>query len=460
MKLSKWIGVLTYSILFIFAILFYKERTIFIDSSLLNFAIIKDGTLAIQVQRFGAFFTQLSILITSQLGLALKIILLSYSVSFIIFYTGIYCIIKFLLGNDKLSLSLLLYNLLIVSGTFYWIQSEQIQGTAYLFLTFALLFVNPLKTKNYKLNIFLVFVLMITVVFMHPILVFQYLYMVLFLYFSDQKQSGLPKKSEILYIGVAFIVLFILKIAFFQNWYDRGAMRNVNNLITSFPNYLSLPSFSKFLQYLITDYYLLAVLLIVNSVLYVKRKEWFKLSILNCFFFGFLILVNVTYKEGPPKFYIESHYLTLSFFVIIPFVFDYLPTLKIKTSLVLVSLIILLRLLHIYLGHIPFTERLNWQRNYLVKTNTYPNKKIIISKEKVPMDTLYMHWATPYEFWLLSTLELKETRSIVIADDVNSFKAVEDEQQLFLTNLKNIEYDKLDPRYFILKDTSKYYIIK
>lgn len=87
--LSKILGFFSYSVLFIFAVIFFKERTVFMDASYIVFSIVKDGKLAIQNFRFGSAFTQLFPLITLKLGLPLEKIILSYSVGFVIYFSAI-----------------------------------------------------------------------------------------------------------------------------------------------------------------------------------------------------------------------------------------------------------------------------------------------------------------------------------------------------------------------------------
>lgn len=457
MKLSKYLGVCVYAILLILAILFYKERTIFMDASFICFSVIKDGALAIQDFRFGSAITQIFPLISSQLGLPLQAVLLSYSIGFIIFYATIYCVIKYWFKNEMLSLVLLLFNLLMVSQTFYWIQSEQIQGTALLLFYFALQFKNPIEYRYPEINISISYLLLFTVAFIHPILVVQFIFISLFLFFSNKDNSEFRRKNQIISRVFFYIFILAIKMVFFKNQYDSGAINNMKNFISLFPNYISIASNKNFIYYLITDYYLAAILLVLISVYYYRKAEWIKLSLMNIFFFGFLLIVNVSYKDGADKFYIESHYLSLSIFIIIPFVFDYLPTLEMKKVHYLISSIILIRLVYIFFNHIPFTDRLNWEREFLMKND---HKKIIKWDNNVPKDTLFMTWATPYEFWLLSTIEKKETRSIVFLDHENELDWALSKNKSFVTKWGVFDYNQLPKKYFILNDTTPYIKIK
>jgi len=56
-------GFACYALLAILAVIFYKERTIFTDTSFLLFQIIRTGAFAIQDMRFGVVLTALLFII-------------------------------------------------------------------------------------------------------------------------------------------------------------------------------------------------------------------------------------------------------------------------------------------------------------------------------------------------------------------------------------------------------------
>ena len=96
-KQTSLIGNIAFLVLAIMAIVFWRERTIMLDASFQSFDVINKGKLAIQVQRFGAAFVQMFPLLTSKLGLPLKAILISYSLSFIIFHYLMFLICNYIL---------------------------------------------------------------------------------------------------------------------------------------------------------------------------------------------------------------------------------------------------------------------------------------------------------------------------------------------------------------------------
>lgn len=458
LKLSKNVGLFCYTILFIFAVIFFKERTIFMDASFIMFSIAKDSTLAIQNFRFGSAFIQLFPLISLKLGLPLEKIILSYSVGFVVFFSLIYSIIKYLIKNESLSNSLLLYNVLIVSGTFYWIQSEQIQGSALLLLYFALLMPNHLKEKWPAAVLAFLYLLLFILVFIHPIIIFPFIFFNLFLYLSPSSDKFKIDKQELISLTLYFLVVYLIKLVFFKHPYDSQSMGNLKNLITLFPYYFDIQSNKNFLYNLFTDYYLFGIIFLVNIGFYILKSSWKKLSLMVIFSLGYFLLINVSYPEGANKFYMESYYVQLSLFVIIPFIFDTLPQIKIKYHYPLLFAIVLIRLVHIYEAHRPFKERLAWERSYLTKSQNGSNKKIISSLKDFPKDKLFDNWATAYEFWLLSTIEQKSSRSVIFIEDPNKLLWATPKKDAFVTQWGVFEYKDLPAQYFKFRDTNAYVI--
>lgn len=133
------IASLTFLVMFILSIVFYKERTCFLDLSYLLFCILKDGDFVIQNYRLGAFFTQLFPLIGSKLGLSLKTITITYSMSFIILPLLTFLLIHIGLKNSKISIAYILFLMLMTTHTFYWTQSELPQAISFLFILIGLL---------------------------------------------------------------------------------------------------------------------------------------------------------------------------------------------------------------------------------------------------------------------------------------------------------------------------------
>lgn len=446
------LGIFSYLALALLAIYFYQERTMFSDVAYILFKLLQEGDWAIQVNRFVSFFTQSFGLFASKLGLPLKQVCVIHSAGFIVYYFAIFLIIFKWVKNEKMALGLLLFNTLMVAHSFYWTPSELIQGMAFVFLYFALL-QKALEQDKVPIYVYIIGILtLITASFAHPLLNIALVFGLCFM--------GLSHPNKIKFLGINFllvIALFVIKAKVIPNPYDSKAMGGLNNLITLFPNYWT-HSFQNFFGYLIKDYYFLTLLLFAVSGFYAQQKRFLKLFLVLSFFAGYAFLVNVSLPKVNNQFYIESQYLVLAFFVIIPFVLDLLPKIKnTRIPIAMVSFIVLISLFRIYNSHNVYTERINWNRNFLAQTADLENPKLIVHRDKVPKETLLMTWGSSYEFWLLSTIEQGSTRSIIIVDKEDKFDWAMHRKKFFLTRWDFPHYNQLNPKYFILNDTLRSY---
>jgi hypothetical protein len=450
-KTLLWLGTATYAALAMLAYIFYLERTVFIDIAFHLFFIVKDGALAIQNNRFAAVFTQMFPLLATKAGLPLSQVMMAYSLGFVLYYAAIFFLCLRL--SRPHALMLLLYNVLMVTGTFYWIQSEFPQGIALALLWWAMAarYVRTEQMPAWAMGAW--FVLLLFIVFAHPLLPVVFVFLGLF----HLAHRDFSEHKKLILSGLATFAGFaVVKSRFFKTGYDTDASQRFKNLFRP-SEYFRSEAWEQFGDLLTRHYYLLAVLLPLVGFWYVRHRAWRKLTLTFGFFFGYLLMVNVSYPQGAEDFYIENLYLPLSLFVIVPLVLDVLPALPLRWATAAVAGILLLRVLHIGLHHAPYTARLNWERDFLKNT---PADKLIFPNSAAPMDTLMMNWGTSYEFWLLSTVESGHTRSILIDEDPQQFGWALDKPHSFLTKWGAFEYDKLPRRYFIFRDTVQRYELR
>ncbi len=446
------IGALTYLCLFIFSVVFYKERTVILDASFQLFNILKTGSLAIQVNRFGAAFTQIFPLLASKMLLPLYQVAGAYSVGFILYYFTCFLIILFGFKSEKIALILVFFHTLIVTHSFYWIQCELIQG-----VSFTLVFVAFVEQQIQREKVNLAFYILlpfffITIVFFYPLLPFVLFFALI--YFGIHYKSKLKFLSFLLGF---YLLLYVLKITFFKTDYDTSAMDGMKNIRLLFPHYFDLQSNIHFLQYCLHDYYALPILLIASIIFYVLRKMVAKLFLLLFFFFGFLFIVNVCFAQGAEQFYLEPQYTILSVFLGFVIAFDILPAMQ-QSSLRLgmVLSLIIISLARIFYTHYAYTDRLNWYQNVLDTTAKDEHKKIILATSQVPMDKIKMGWGSSFEFWLLSTLETGITRSIIIEGRPNEFDDGLNMHDSFIIQWGAYPYSDFHSPYFHFEDTTAY----
>ena len=341
----------------------------------------------------------------------------------------------------------------MVTMSFYWIPSELIQGGGFLFIYLALID-KIINTQSHRaLFHFLAFASLVTVVFGHPLLIFGVVFGLL--YYKLYQKKKIKFLSIQLFLSLS---IYLFKNKVLPNPYDNTAMGGLGNLKKFFIEF-DMTMFGDFFSLLMRDYIFLSTGALALFIHFFRSRQILKLLLFSGFFIGYSFIVNVAQIGAKPQFYIESQYLILSIFVILPMVSEVLFEFKGRWSMTLLISITILSLFRIQKAHSMFTERLNWYRGFLEKTSTCENQKIISVKDDLPMNIILEHWGSAYEFWLLSTIETGETRSILFTNSDKEMTTVlkKKRKKMFITKWTDIPYRWLNPKYFILNDTLSHY---
>lgn len=437
-----------YGIMFLFSIYYYKERTILCDTATQLFEILNNHWFAIQVERFGAAITQVFPLLVSELGMSLKGILIAYSMSFIVFYASTFFIILWILKNEKMAMVLLMFNILMVRYSFFWIQCEFVQGVVFtlLFLTIT---ETVLKNNNIPKWYYAVGILSaITIVYFYPLLIFVLAFILIYYIFLY------PKKFKFLStLLIIFILLFYIKNTFFSNWYDVTKFESTHGILERVTHFFQLVSFKQSFNFFKEEYYPAIILFVLLSFYLMVKKKYAQLTIMIVFLIGLYMLIVLTYPDGFVQFYIESQFLILSLFIAVPFAYDVLNQ-KYKMIIIsLISILFIYRVMHI--GQ-QFSNRLEYVRTMTAKIDS----KRIIPIQNLDLNLLKYSWGIAYEVWLLSTLEDGKTKFIVCEEENNQFDEFLNDKRIFLSNTKNKKYQdiNINIKYFD-KDTNDVYRI-
>lgn len=452
------LGVVAYAVLFIFALVFYKERTVFVDIAFHLFCILKDGHFAIQNFRYGAVVTQVFPLLASKLSLPLNIVAVIYSSAFIAYYFLCYILCGSVLKQYRMALVMLLFNILFVTDTFYWIQSELPQGIALLVVVFA--YLTTRDSLEIQMPALMVLLFSFTVLhFFHPLLFIAVFYT--FGFFILNNKTELNRKLLLL-CAVWFIIVWIVKVKFMPvAAYDSQRMDIADKFKELIDRHFSNRATEKFALACLYKFCWIPISIFLIVRHYLKERQYKMLWFFFVSFIGYLLLVNISYPQvWVPAFYMENFYLILAVIIAVPFVYDVLPSFqKPNTAVFIMSAILLTAIVRIYGTHLKYTDRLNWQRKLLSENL---NKKLVIKEDKTIEKKLLMTWGTPYEFWLLSTIENGHTASILITDHLDDFSApVMWKNKAMITTYGTYDYADMPARYFKFTDTvSKYTIIK
>ena len=415
---------------------------------------MKTDDYAIQAHRFGSYFTQSFLYLSQAIGLPLKYVMINYSLGFIIYKALAFFICLVGLKKPKFALTILFVDVLIVSETFYWIQSELVESLTFTILYFAVL-QHSAEQKVSILRLILLLGMLITAVFFHPLSFINLTFLSIFLFLST-KNTNFKK-----YLLIGFPIIFgilIIKTLCFKSTYDSNAFSGLNNFLRFFPDYYSIKSNRRFLHHLWTDYYFLPILWLATLSYYKKEKDNVKFALLFCFFFGYLLLINVSLPDGNLTFHMESFYMPLSLFVSIAFIHDVLPLLAKKRAFLLLFFIVSCRLVHIGFQHKKFTNPIEWKEALLKETNHLEHKKLAIHSQDAP-NNLMLTWGSAFEFWMLSTLETGVSRSLIIYDNPKIMtKDRMKDKKTFLSKWGKGPYSNLPKPYFVFQDSTSGYV--
>jgi hypothetical protein len=296
---------------------------------------------------------------------------------------------------------------------------------------------------------------LITIVFFHPLLPFVLLFGVAFLFLQYRIQF------KILFtITIAFMVLYFIKSLFFKTDYDSSAMGGLNNFIWLFPKYFTIQANKNFIQYCLHHYYFIPLLFSAVAIFYFYKNAFLKLFLFGSFFFGYLLIVNVSHQGGGDQFYLESQYLILMIFLSMPLLYDVLPNISSPTiTRSFLIVVLLVGIIRIYNTHFQYTERLNWYQKTITEINALPQKKVVLKQANLPMNKIILSWGSAYEFWLLSTIEQHKSMSIIIAENDAEFKDAIYQNTVFIGKWEHINYSDLkNTNCFIFTDSSFYSI--
>jgi hypothetical protein len=441
------LGYLSLTGLGLLASYYYLERTCFLDASFILVNMLMRDGMAIEQERYTSALTQIVPLLASKAGVRLGNILLLYSLTFVLWPLAIFAVVAHWLGLPRLALGLALASVLMLSHGFFWIPNQIQLGIWLTVLVYGILWKSPPEGgTRYVVSAYSVALL---VVFAHPLSIIPFVFMHGFFLLQRREWRsvhawGLPAFAIVAWITKTFLLV---------NPYDSIRYHSLSNLMSHFPDYLRIESNNEFLSYVGDSYYFAVILLFLNGLYYLGTQRWLKLSWMLLFFFGYLLLINVSLLGGVARFYVELQYQPLAFFIAIPFAIDVLPAIRLrKTAMVMLVLLFASRLLLIVYHSAPYRIRLAWHRAMIERLSLREGNRYLIEESDAPVRKLILTWGSGYESLLVSSIG-DRTRSITyqIDEEPERFDVFKDDENVFHTEWKTFRSSDLPARYFALE---------
>ncbi len=429
-RVSIIIGHFFFLMLFMLAILYSKERVVFIDTVYQFFKIVNFGKFNIEAGRYSAFLTQIPLILGIKTQLSLRSLLMIYSISFILVYYLVFILCVHVFKNITAGLSIIFIFLLCIKQSFFHSSTETHQGLVYTALLYAILSY-PFKPDRYVIRYLFIGIAVLLSFYSHPVTFFTILF-VTGLYMVDQARW----KDKGAYFTIAFItLLMVLKLVFTpKDSYEAGFFSEIFNFLKSGTDIRQLTGWIFLKNGYRELYSWLSLFFLFTLIIQIIRKEYLLFIYTLSTSLLFLIITLITYNKGDAIVMMERAFMPLTIFVMIPFLKGEIQrTNKIITPifalLIIFSLLSGVRRVH-FEGQ-RFKKKYSYTEKLIEKADTMHGSKFLMEKSDNPELDFFL-WTFPYTTMVISSMEGNDaTKTIFLTDDLSKY-------EIYLTDKTNI----------------------
>ena len=466
-KMASCIGVAALVVLFIWGIVFYKERILFADSAFKSFNIINFSSFCISENRYGSYVTELLPWLCMKLHMPAKIILKAYALSFNLFYLIVAALLVFKFKQYMLAMLLALYFFLFISVSYFWPNDEIHQAVTWMFLLLGLTLY--LGSKRIHIAVILIpftFLAFLTI-YTHFIVIIPLSFLWAYLWI-EKKHWPFTRNISILLSGILLSV-FVAKFALTSSQsYDGPHLHHVTHFsLQDVIDTFTTPCVRMFFYRCLTNYWLGIVVFIggLASLYENKEKKLFVFVILSVL--GYIVIVGLNYMGAADSynniylFHIETEWACISIIAAAPFVFSWLPTMKINYAATFLLLIFIVRIGYIYSSAEDFTWRTSFKKKVMAQMRKKNMTKLALYTDGYYTPKCILDWAISYETILQSEMDGDKpqlTFIFVNPDDKNTLAQLKTPGGFF--NAWGIMPSRdLNPRYFSIDTTHPYQVM-
>ncbi len=415
----KITGHLFFLVLFVFSILFYKERHAF-DAAHYLFEIINRKGFYIAHGRLIGFVSQVLPLIGIYAGASLKSLMLLYSCGDVCYYYLLFLVAVYVVRSRTAAVSVLLLVCLAVKFSFYCPVTELLQGLVLLpFLYEALM---QMKRFNYNL----IPLLLLLIIFSHPLLFILAGFVII--WFVIQQNEIFFSKQHLFLIST-FLIITAAKFLVLDKYdYQKSFYPVVFNDYSNVNNVTDFDFIVSFLKVYFKENFLIGILWIITlGILFIKRRN---LQLLMVFFapVAFLLLIIITHRFTAITNYSERMLLPFAGMIILSFsvCIQEVRTVFAKNILyVFIGISLCLRMWIIYEASFLYTKRVAQMEELIRQAHLQNTSKCIVDERNLEyLPYALTGWSYPLESLLLSLLNPKDS-SVTIAlkeEHYNRFK--------------------------------------
>lgn len=410
------LGSVTMAILLVLSVIFAVERTTFLDNAFQIVRMTLIDQIDAMADRYVSMIVRVLPFTLIKLGAPLRLVLLSFSLAYMLFHALMYYIVAYRMKRPFLALAIpATFSIAVIHG-FYWCNSELFQLSSLAVLFYAVL------TQDFKLPAKLIFMTLIAGLcfFVHP------LTFVLLSFIIGFEVVTRTEHKDYWIFAVFIMIAHFMKSHFLPNWYDDSKTKEfTSNFKSHFWEIWNVPSVQNFFE----DWTVFATpILLLGGALTMciyLRKYKGALVLLGAFLFFFCI-VHLGDIKGDYLFYIQTNRLPLSWMSIVV-ICRLLPELNSRWPVVILAVLMLLGLVSIVNLSSTYQARIAYIESLVQKSTP----KEYMHLDEVDMSTLEMHWGMPAESLIISHLnqELDKTTIYISADSTAVKKLAPDAYQ-------------------------------
>ena len=407
-----------FGVFFVMAFYLYKER-LFVDCGYYIFYAINDQFFRVDHHRYVLAISQLLPLIGMYAGAGLKSILITYSLSHVLFYYVLFLIVEYRFNDLGAGAAILLIQTIGQLYLYFSPMLEICYGAGLLIPFYVLLNRTDRNRWHWFWLIFLEFMILTS----HP----ENFIIFFFVVAMHMLQNGFQRKLHPTLV-VLFFVLMIIKIFSFSEYESNKVnymMKQDENKL--YQNFFS-PDYVKGILHVLYAYFWeLVVFFFITAVVLLKEKKWKQFLLFVSTVVGTIVLINVTNYANEFSRYRESLYNPLVPVIVIGFIhffYNHISSLWKKVAFVLLLCMIVNRIFLIYEYSKPFTQRIAQMENIILHARQNVGSKFMVNLENCERKNWQLNWSYPLETIMLSSLE-KGSKTICVAtdEDMQNIKA-------------------------------------
>ena len=448
--------------LLVMAVVFFRERMLYIDAPHMLFRIINDGHMHIEEHRYGSFISQLFPWLAIRLHLPLIGVMMAYSTGFYIFYMVVALLLVYKYRNYGLAILLGLYFTVFVSDTYYWPNNEVHQGIAWLLLAFAVCLSEGVRSRPFPVQLLLFSGLFFLAIWTHPLVMLAAIYL-WFFYIIGGNATVFTKQQTLLFSIILVVLSFAKFYQGMHHGYDSGKIETLTDFDLHRLKYIfTSPQFRFFIKGCATRYFLFTALFLAGLVGMLAEKKYLLFAWTILFVAGYLFLTCATYWNFTLRSFMESEYMPLVIICTAPFVYYVLPKVKPGAAVTGLGLVYALRLVFIVIAAAPFSNRVVLLDRMNEKMKQKDLTKMVVT---LPLpagidSALIATWGAPVEGIFLSALKgqvPQRTFVFLSVDEMKTFYTTSTDT--LLEGREKTAARNITSRYFAIDTLKPYQVI-